>query len=244
MASALKASAPLRQKVVLELTRRIVQGELPPGTLLPAEPRLCEEFGVSRIVVREGVKVLEEKGLLEVRQGRGTTVTPPGRWNPLDPLVLGLRKGSQGFLAVQAELLEARKIFEVEIAGLAALRASADMLGGINHHLRRMDQLTQQPDLFHRADAQFHFLLVEAAQNSVLARLIEPIHGILTLGFRITARRPGVPQRAQVMHWAIFRGLENRDPQQTRQAMRDHLGVAEDDLNLVGAWWSQSDLME
>lgn len=231
-----KNKAPLHRWVVLELTRQIVQGTYAPGSLLPAEARLSEEFGVSRIVIREAVKVIAEKGLVEVRQGRGTVVLPPGRWNPLDPLVLALRGGGEGFYAAQAELLEARKIFEIEIAGLAAIRISPEALGALSTHLRQMDRMVGDPDAFHKADVEFHFLLVQAAHNAVLAKLIEPIHSILTSGFRLTARLPGVPKKAQTMHWAIFRGLEKRDPDETRQAMRAHLEEAERDLIRVGAW--------
>lgn len=233
--SPVKVSAPLHRRVVIELTRRIVQGEIEPGSLVPAEPRLSEEFGVSRIVIREAAKVLAEKGLVEVRRGRGTSVTPPQRWSPLDPLVLALR-GRDGFYTAQAELLEARKVFEVEIAGLAATRISPEALGAISTHLRGMDGMINDPDAFHKSDADFHFLLVQAAHNAVLAKLIEPIHDILTSGFRLTARLPGVPKNAQAMHWAIFRGLEKHDPQETKRAMRAHLEQAEQDLVKIGAW--------
>lgn len=234
--SPVKTKAPLHRRVVLELTGRIVRGELDPGSLLPAEPRLSEEFGVSRIVIREAVKVMAEKGLVEVRQGRGTSVTPPQRWSPLDPLVLALRGGSEGFYTAQAELLEARKVFEVEVVGLAATRISPEALGAISTHLRRMDGMISDPDAFHKSDADFHFLLVQAAHNAVLAKLIEPIHDILTSGFRLTARLPGVPKNAQAMHWAIFRGLEKHDPEETKRAMRAHLEQAEQDLVKIGAW--------
>lgn len=235
ISSPARPNASLHRWVVYELTRRIVRGGLEPGQLLPPEPRLSEEFGVSRIVVREAMKVLSEKGLVDVRQGRGTTVTPPGRWNPLDPMVLALR-GGQDFYTAQAELLEARMIFEVQLAGLAATRISPADLGALGAHLRRMDGMVDDPDAFHVADAEFHFRLVRGAKNTVVARLLEPIHGILTSGFRLTARLPDGPQKAQVMHWAIYRPLERRDPEETRRAMRTHLERAEHDLMAVGSW--------
>jgi DNA-binding FadR family transcriptional regulator len=80
--------ANLASAVAGELVERIVGGLHPPGTPLPAEPALCEVFAVSRTVVREAVKMLQEKGLVQVRQGAGTTVTAPAMWNMLDELVL------------------------------------------------------------------------------------------------------------------------------------------------------------
>src|SRR4051812_14690203 len=80
--------ANLARAVTAELVERIVRGLHPPGTPLPPEPALCEMFSVSRTVVREAVKILQEKGLVQVRQGTGTIVTPPTTWNMLDELVL------------------------------------------------------------------------------------------------------------------------------------------------------------
>src|ERR1043166_4383006 len=71
-----------------ELGPRVIGGTLAGGDVLPTEPALCEEFGFSRTVVREGLKLLEGRGLVRVEQGRGTTVQPRGSWNLLDPDVL------------------------------------------------------------------------------------------------------------------------------------------------------------
>ena len=227
---------PLHRRVVFELTKKIVRGEIPPGRVLTSETQLAEAFGVSRIVIREAIRVLSEKGLVEVQQGKGTFVTPQRRWNPLDPLVLALQEGSDGFYLAQAELLEARKIFEVEIAGLAASRISPQTLGAMSTLLRKMDSLVGDPEAFHRSDVEFHFLIIRSANNRVLAKLIEPIHNILASGFRLTASLPGVPQKAQTTHWAIFRALEAHDPEEARRAMRLHLDEAAKDLAQVGTW--------
>ncbi len=76
--------------VAEELANRIISGALSTGQVLPTEPVLCEEFGFSRTVIREAVKMLEERGLVRVEQGRGTTVQPRDSWNLLDPVVLGI----------------------------------------------------------------------------------------------------------------------------------------------------------
>src|SRR3954469_5582259 len=84
------AGRPARLSVVVisVLVEEIVSGRYPPGSLLPPEPELCRSFDVSRPVVREAMKALEEKGLAHAQQGRGTTITPPDEWNLLDPMVL------------------------------------------------------------------------------------------------------------------------------------------------------------
>lgn len=91
LAMASLAGRPTRLSVLVVevLVERIVSGEYPSGTLLPAEPALCQSFDVSRSVVREALKVLEQKGLVTVRQGHGTVVAEADEWNLLDPVVLG-----------------------------------------------------------------------------------------------------------------------------------------------------------
>lgn len=216
-------AASLSQRVTSELMKRVLGGTFKSGDLLPPESRLAEELGVSRTLVREAVKVLVEKGLLEVRQGRGTTVQPEECWNPLDPQVLALRGEGEGVFRLWAELLEARQVFEVQIAGMAALRLSEEQLGQLSAHLRRMDRLVDQADLYHDADAEFHLMIVKAAQNAVLAKLIEPVRYLLQDAFRHTGSLPGAPRHAQVHHWQIFRALEARDPSAARDTMRVHL---------------------
>ncbi|MBB6096775.1 DNA-binding FadR family transcriptional regulator [Deinobacterium chartae] len=220
----------LHARLVEELTSRIVSGALPCGALLPPEPRLAEEFGVSRIVVRESVKVLVEKGLVEVRQGRGTTVRPESEWNPLDPLILRFRQHGGGVSRLRAELLEARQVFEVQMVGMAATRVSEEELQQLSGHLRRMDTLMRDPDAFHAADTEFHLMIMRAAQNRVLAKLIEPIRDLLRDALHQTVTLPGAPQSAQVFHWRIYRALEARDPFAAQEAMRAHLDRAAEDL--------------
>jgi len=223
---ALKAepkAVSLSQRVSSELMKRVLGGTFKSGDLLPPEARLAEELGVSRTLVREAVKVLVEKGLVTVRQGRGTTVQPEECWNPLDPQILALRGEGEGVFRLWAELLEARQVFEVQIAGMAALRLSEEQLGQLSAHLRRMDRLIEQPAQYHDADAEFHLMLVKAAQNQVLAKLIEPVRFLLQDAFRHTGALPGAPQHAQVHHWQIYRALEARDPTAAQDAMRVHL---------------------
>src|SRR3954447_17782349 len=80
--------ANLASALAEDLVARIVSGQYPSGTVMPSEQALCESFSVSRTVVREAVKMLQEKGLVRVRRGSGTTVTPAVQWNMLDEFVL------------------------------------------------------------------------------------------------------------------------------------------------------------
>src|SRR3954453_23146065 len=108
--------ANLGQAVTAELVGRIVRGVHPPGTPLPPEPALCETFSVSRTVIREAVKVLQEKGLVQVRQGSGTIVTPSTMWNMLDELVLGATIAEDETLAILDDLVVTRRVLESDMA--------------------------------------------------------------------------------------------------------------------------------
>src|SRR6202011_959979 len=113
----------LHAHVVDALVPMIVSGELAPGSLLPTEPEMSARFNVSRPVVREALRVLGAKGLIDVRHGSGTRVTTPDQWDPLDTAVLAVLRGKGASAAVLRDLLEARTIIECEVAALAAERA-------------------------------------------------------------------------------------------------------------------------
>jgi DNA-binding FadR family transcriptional regulator len=104
--------ANLARALTAELVGRIVRGLHQPGTPLPPEPALCETFSVSRTVVREAVKLLQEKGLVQVRRGSGTIVTPPTTWNMLDELVLAATIAEDETLAILDDLVVTRRLLE------------------------------------------------------------------------------------------------------------------------------------
>src|SRR6185437_6136358 len=114
--------------IVEELAQQIISGALAEGDVLPTEPALCEEFGFSRTVVREGLKLLEERGLVRVEQGRGTTVQPRDAWNLLDPVVLRIALEYDTDLSLLDDLIVVRRELEREMARAAAKRLSDEDL--------------------------------------------------------------------------------------------------------------------
>src|SRR5438128_7743542 len=111
----------LHDRVVHAIGRKILGGELPPGALLPAEP----ELGASRTVLREAIKVLAAKGLVEARPKIGTRVRPRDAWNLLDPDVLSWQREGTAPVAFLRKLTEVRRIVEPAAAELAGERATA-----------------------------------------------------------------------------------------------------------------------
>jgi DNA-binding FadR family transcriptional regulator len=220
----------LHEHVVDALVRGIVSGDLAAGSALPPEPEMSARFGVSRSVVREALRVLDAKGLIDVRHGSGTRVTEPHRWDPLDPAILAAMRGRGPSAAVLRDLLEARKIVECEVAALAAERADAAERAALENALATMRSALDDPPRFVTGDSAFHLTLLHAARNRVLERMTQPMHELLSYAQALTDAIPGVLVRALADHEAIADAVRRRDPDAARSAMREHLARTERDV--------------
>src|SRR3954467_3994059 len=147
--------------VVSELVELIVTGQLTENELLPPEGPLSEHFGVSRTVIRESVKRLEEKGLVIVTQGRGTQVARSGSWNMLDPLILSALIDNDESLGVLDELTIVRGNLESAMAGTVAANRTPEELTRIEHAFEVMREMRDESDSFRQADVVFHLTVME-----------------------------------------------------------------------------------
>lgn len=198
-------------------------GELAPGATLLSEAEMCVEYNVSRSSVREALRVLAEKGLIEVRHGLGTRVNPPERWHFMDALVLNIRRERGGMVAIINELLEARRIVECEVAALAAERADSDDLRRLGIALETMQRSLGEPAAFAQADFDFHRGLLEATRNRVLIRMADPLRELLEYGLQTTNSIANVLERANNDHVAIYEAIRQGDAVAARESMRVHL---------------------
>ncbi len=162
--------------VVSELVDLIVTGQLKEGELLPPEGPLSEHFGVSRTVLRESVKRLEEKGLVIVSQGRGTQVRAPGYWNMLDPVVLSALIDNDETLGVLDELTIVRASLESAMAGAVAGSRSADGLRRLENALTTMRESQSEADSFRQADVVFHYALMEISGNRLAENIAKHLY--------------------------------------------------------------------
>jgi DNA-binding FadR family transcriptional regulator len=220
----------LHAHLVDALVPMIVRGELAPGSLLPTEPEMSARFGVSRSVVREALRVLDAKGLIDVRHGSGTRVTSPDRWDPLDPLLLRSLPGGGATARILRDLLETRTIVECEAAALAAVRADAADCAALQAAIETMQGSLDDPARFVSGDSAFHVTLLRAARNRVLERLTQPMHALLSYAQQLTDAIPGVLGRALGEHEAIAAAVQQRNPAAAREAMRAHLSHTERDV--------------
>jgi DNA-binding FadR family transcriptional regulator len=233
MESAARRPKRRHDEVVERLVARIVSGELAPGAILPAEPELAHQLGVSRTVLREALRVVAEKGLIEARQGSGTRVAPASNWDQFDEGVLKARYSAGAMLAVLSDMIEARRVVECEVAALAAERSSESHRSSLERELERMQQSLDHSALYAAADADFHRTILLAADNAILLRMMDPIRALIAFGQGLTDSLKDEQRRALGEHRAIAEAIRNRDSGAARGAMREHLANTEHDLRRI-----------
>ncbi|MGB7847237.1 MAG: FadR/GntR family transcriptional regulator [Candidatus Acidiferrum sp.] len=222
----------LYEQIVQQIEETIRKGGLKPGDQLPAERELALQFGVSRTAVREAVKTLHEKGLVEAHPGRGTFITS----DTSNTIRLSLdRMLKNGHPEGTLNLVEVREILEPEIAALAAARADEESLKEMRNAVNIMDKARHDPDVYIEADLDFHLALAEAAANPIILSLIDSIVGVLRVQRMRIFNVDGGPERGQYHHKRILEAVENRDSSGARAAMRAHLRQVREDSENVPA---------
>ena len=213
----------LAVQVCRELGRRIVAGRFSEGGLIDDENKLCHKFGVSKSVVREAVKLLVGKGLLEVRRGSGTRVRARASWNLLDDDVLAWHQGIEPNPDFLRQLMDVRKMVEPNAAGWAAASASPQQVAEIRKSQDAMESAASIQD-FVIADALFHRAILRASNNELLTALEGVIFSALLSSIKITNDDP-LDNRARSLplHREILEAIEAKDADKARTAMHKHM---------------------
>src|SRR5215469_4208452 len=218
-------SSRLYEQIVQQVEESIHKGALKPGDQLPPERELAEQFGVSRTAVREAVKTLREKGLVEAYPGRGTFITDGSSHTFRQSLDRLMRSGNEGF----ASLAEVREILEPEIAAMATARADAEDLVAMRQQVEIMDAARRDPEAYIEADLDFHLALAEAAGNPIILSLIDSIVGLLREQRLRTYFVGGGPERGQYHHKRILEAVEQHDAARARETMQAHMQQVRED---------------
>lgn len=208
----------LHGQVVSELGRRIVSGIYPAEALLPNEEQLCQELDVSRTALREAVKVLAAKGLLESRPRIGTRVRNRELWNLLDPDILAWRCATGADAEFLRHLTELREIIEPAAASLAAASRSPEQLVAIRAALKMMETSSSIGEWV-EADLAFHTAILKATNNPLLMPLAAIIGSALESLLDITARNAGDFKNALPEHQKVFSAIEEGDSQDALHRM-------------------------
>jgi GntR family transcriptional repressor for pyruvate dehydrogenase complex len=220
----------LYEQIVQQIEESVLNGTLKPGDQLPAERDLAQRLGVSRTAVREAVKTLREKGLVEAYSGRGTFVTDGTSQAARQSFDLMVKIGQQ---EGSPHLAELRLILEPGIAAMAAERIKDEDLTAMRDAVAVMERSQKDPDAYIEADLDFHLALAEAVANPLILSLIDSIVGLLREQRIKIFNVEGGPQRGQFHHKRILEAMERRDPEMARSAMRAHLEQVRQDSQVA-----------
>ncbi len=223
----------LYEQVAQQIQQMIVAEGLPVGSRILTERELGDQFGVSRTVIREALKALAERGLVAIRPGRGTFVANPGNSALKEPMKLFFQRQNISY----SELVEARRILEVEIAGLAAQRARPEQVEKMKAAVAEMDSSLGKGEQegYVLADQKFHLALAEATQNKMFPMLTAGIEEILYESRRLIWGVKGSPIRGQLYHRALLEAVAQRDVIDARKAMQEHIRQVDTDIHAVDA---------
>lgn len=209
----------LVDRVVADIQDLIVQGKLPVGARLPPERELAQLFGVSRTVIREAVRILVTKGLLESKHGIGTMVRQGTRDQLVEPLGWLLQRND----ATLDDLHEVRTILEVEIAAEAARRATPEDIAQLEQVIEHAALVRADPAAFAATDAEFHQLLANILHNAMLSVLLDSIRALMAAIRLKVSRNSEFDTIVLADHAAILAAIRARNPMDARAAMQDHL---------------------
>lgn len=204
--------------VLTDLGQRILSGELAAGSIVGNEAALMREHAASRTAIREAVKTLAGKGLLETRPKTGTRVLPADHWNMLDPDVLAWLLAAAPSTALMRQLHEIRCIIEPAAAALAAERASAAEIARLRQCCDRMDAAGADVRAFTEADLEFHTAVLTATRNPFVITFASGIRASLLAFFRATGQDPDAFESGRPRHRRLMRALERRNPKEARAA--------------------------
>ena len=214
--------ATLASRIVADIRAAVFEGRLKPGDFLGSENDLAEQFGVSRITVRDALRSLSATGLVEIRQGAGggARIAEGNLDHFADALALQLRLAAVG----TEETIGAQTAIEGMAAELAAENRTSDDLEQLEAAIQRASGVVDHPAAFTEASLGFHLAVAEASHNRALAALLRALRHVVwpTGGNKHTTR--GVALRVQATHRAIYERIKARDGDGAREAMSDHLG--------------------
>lgn len=209
----------LTADICRKMVGQLIRGTWSEGEKIPAERELCLKLGVGRASLREALKALEIMGMIETRLGDGTYVCKRSDFFSR-PLLWAIASSSE---TDARELIEARMLIEVEMAGLAAEHANADNLTELTAQLDRMIKAKKNPAEFVQADVNFHLAIGKAAANSILMNALHLIRNLLQQWIVSAVHVAGVPDKACAHHKRILQAIRNKDGAAARQEMRKHL---------------------
>jgi len=202
------------------LGTRVVCGEFAPGASLPIESELCQAYGVSRSTIREAVKNLAAKRLIEVAPKVGTRVLPFASWNLLDPDVLSWRLNAQFDRRIVEDLYEMRQCFEPRACFLAVRDGTESDVERIRRSFADMVSMLQTPALAANAETEFHLAIIAATHNGLFATIGGAVKTALRVSFSLMQKGAGRPAMDLAPYEMVVAAILARRGEEASEAMR------------------------
>ena len=220
----------LADSVFVDLLERVLSGDLPPLSSLPAEAELAKSADVSRLTVREALKTLQAQNIVTVRRGLGTFVNPPEEWTGLEAILRAAARGT-GIDEAALKLLEVRRIMETGAAELAARHATPEHFAAMEKAIADLETAHEAGDLdaVTLADLAFHNMVFRASANPFLPALLGQLGHLLYTTRRETSAFPEVQRHALEHHRLVLAAIATGEPETARKAMDEHINQTYDD---------------
>ena len=220
----------LPDQIAKHLMHQIIERDLPPGTLLPTEAELVREFSVGKSAVREAVRIVSTKGLVEVVQGSGMRVTPRQRWNIIDPELISII--GEDLVSI-VHLMELRLALEPNVAAQAAIRASDEQIEELANLVEESAAHLEDAAGIVARDMDFHSVVTEATDNPLYSILLGSVASLqVELRRKLVVTKSGRDHGIEY-HRRIVEAIRARSPERAREAMADHLKSVAEDLRLA-----------
>lgn len=220
----------LSEQIADKIQTLIMDNDLAPGERLPSGRELAERFRVSRASIREAIKLLEERGLVEARVGQGIYVCVPG----LSGISSSVEVASRMKECTIADLDAVRRCLELETACLAASQATTEDIAMMENCIKVMEANQENQEAYIDADMKFHSAIARATQNPLFLILTYPVLDLVRKYQPSPAGFTDRYQRAQVHHKSILECVKRKDSAGARIAMENHLDQVRKDLEKAG----------
>jgi GntR family transcriptional repressor for pyruvate dehydrogenase complex len=203
---------------------RLILKKLKPGDKLPSERELAEMLGVSRSSIRDAIRGLELAGLVEPRQGAGTIVREISTGSVVNPFASALERKKE----LVSELLDFRKMLEPPLAARAATHASVEEISEMEEILRRQEEKQRAGEAAVAEDAEFHYSVALASDNSVVIKVLDILMDLLRDTRERSLQVEGRGQRSLAGHRRILAAIKSHDAEAAKAAMRRHIEDVEE----------------